>query len=57
MQPLKITAEFRRPDQKIMIQLYIVNGRDVLFYFQTGSGKSLTFEIAPFVFHSEIEPS
>ena len=48
MQPFKITAEFRRSDQKIMIQIFIANGRDVL----CSGGKSLTFEIAPFVFNS-----
>ena len=38
-----------RPNQKLVVEAYL-NGKDVLFCSPTGSGKSLTFEIAPFVF-------
>ena len=38
-----------RPNQKLVVTLYL-SGKDVLFCSPTGSGKSLTFEIAPFVF-------
>ena len=38
-----------RPNQKLVVTLYL-SGKDVLFFSPTGSGKSLTFEIAPFVF-------
>ena len=49
-----------RPNQKLVTESYL-SGKDVLFCSPTGSGKSLTFEIAPFAFkflkHAETEPS
>ena len=38
-----------RPNQKNIIEQYM-KGNDVLFCAPTGSGKSLIFEVAPFVF-------
>ena len=38
-----------RLNQKIVIEQYL-KGRDVLFCSPTGSGKSLVFEVAPFLF-------
>ena len=38
-----------RPNQEKVIRSYL-EGKDVLFCSPTGSGKSLTFEMAPFVF-------
>ena len=38
-----------RPNQEAVVKGYL-EGRDVLFCSPTGSGKSLTFEIAPYAF-------
>lgn len=38
-----------KPNQRIIIEQYL-KGRDVLFCSPTGSGKSLVFEMAPFLF-------
>ena len=38
-----------RPNQKQVIENYI-SGKDVLFCSPTGSGKSLTFEVAPYIY-------
>lgn len=50
-----------KPDQKTIVEAYLY-GKDALFCSPTGSGKSLTFEIAPFAFanlfqsHGTIKP-
>lgn len=38
-----------RPNQRQVIENYI-SGKDVLFCSPTGSGKSLTFEVAPYIY-------
>ena len=38
-----------RPNQRQVIENYI-SGKDVLFCSPTGSGKSLTFEVAPYMY-------
>ena len=52
--------EIRPITKKLVTESYL-NGQDVPFCSPTGSGKSLTFEIAPFAFiflnHAETEPS
>ena len=39
-----------RPNQGLILK-QVLNGRDVLFCSQTGSGKRIIFEVAPFAFH------
>lgn len=45
----KLNYENVRPNQEAVIKGYL-SGQDVLFCSPTGSGKSLTFEVAPFAF-------
>lgn len=45
----KLKYDNIKQDQKTIVESYI-KGKDSFFCSQTGSGKSLTFEIAPFVF-------
>ena len=45
----KLNYESIRPNQEAVVNGYL-SGKDVLFCSPTGSGKSLTFEIAPFPF-------
>ena len=45
----KLNYESIRPNQEAVVKGYL-SGQDVLFCSPTGSGKSLTFEIAPFAF-------
>ena len=45
----KLNYENVRPNQEAVIKGYL-SGQDILFCSPTGSGKSLTFEVAPFAF-------
>ena len=45
----KLKYDNIRPDQRTIVESYLT-GKDAYFCLQTGSGKSLTFEIAPFAF-------
>ena len=44
----KLNFEDVRENQTKVVEAYLINGRDVLMISPTGSGKSLTFHIAPF---------
>ena len=44
----KLNFEDVRENQTKVVEAYLINGRDVLMISPTGSGKSLTFYIAPF---------
>ncbi|XP_071117606.1 uncharacterized protein [Haliotis cracherodii] len=46
---MKANIQRIRPNQKTVIERYL-DGKDVLFCSPTGSGKSLTFELSPYLY-------